>query len=361
MKLSQTQANVVRKALNQWREEGALNSDEAKKLDESIEIERFDWQGLSTYTLYAALGCFVIAIAAIFKGDVFYQLLQRLMQASDSLYAFLFTALSIILLVLGRHFRFTALKANTEVVQILIVTCWGIALFFWNKVFGWNDRHVGFLILCWSLPAFGLALIFESVLQWVMGFIALAIAFITIADKLADSNAFVAQFNYVFRATICFGALLGASWFMQKMPRLKPFYNITANISLFMLLLSFWALSITGNSTGYEQWRALSSVHFLPWHLLYAIVAGIVLWQGFRKDNDLLQAMGFLSFFLNIYTLYFEFGWNAMHKALFFAILAVSLWLVSRKAEQIARKKGKESNKLFNFSSMFKSKKEEEL
>jgi hypothetical protein len=361
MKLSQTQATVVRKALAQWKEEKSISPDEAKKLDESIEIERFDWQGLSTYTLYAALGCFVIAIAAIFKGDVFYQLLQRLMQAPDGMYAVVFSALSVILLFLGRHFRFTALKANTEVVQILIVTFWGIALFFWNKVFGWNDRHISFLILVWSLPAFGLALIFNSVLQWVMGLIAFSVALLTIVDKIADSNLYVAQLNYVVRATICFAIMLGVSWFMQKITRLKPFYNITANISLFMLLLSFWALSITGNIAGYEQWRNLNSVYFLPWHLLYAVIAGIVLWQGFRKDNELLLAMGLLSFFLNIYTLYFEFGWNAMHKALFFVILAVSLWLVSRKAEQIARKRGKKQNKLFNFSRLFKSEKDKEV
>jgi hypothetical protein len=39
--------------------------------------------------------------------------------------------------------------------------------------------------------------------------------------------------------------------------------------------------------------------------------------------------------FLNLYSRFFEYLWEGMHKALFFAILAVSFWLLGTKAEKI--------------------------
>jgi hypothetical protein len=42
-----------------------------------------------------------------------------------------------------------------------------------------------------------------------------------------------------------------------------------------------------------------------------------------------------------MYTRYFEYFWNSMHKALFFALLGISFWLIGSKAEKYWRKEMK--------------------
>ena len=44
-------------------------------------------------------------------------------------------------------------------------------------------------------------------------------------------------------------------------------------------------------------------------------------------------------FFINLYTALFQYFWNGLHKAIFFAILAASFWLLGRKAESLWKMK----------------------
>ena len=58
-------------------------------------------------------------------------------------------------------------------------------------------------------------------------------------------------------------------------------------------------------------------------------------YAGLRWDDVVARGFGISFFLLGIYTLYFSLLWDVMHVGLFFFILAVSFWLLGRKAEKI--------------------------
>ena len=55
----------------------------------------------------------------------------------------------------------------------------------------------------------------------------------------------------------------------------------------------------------------------------------------YRFDDAVARGFGITFFLLGIYTLYFSLLWDVIHAGLFFFILAVSFWLLGRKAERI--------------------------
>ena len=57
------------------------------------------------------------------------------------------------------------------------------------------------------------------------------------------------------------------------------------------------------------------------------------------KDDGVLRGFGLTFFFIELYTKFFEYFWNGIHKAIFFAILGVSFWLIGRKAEAMWKMK----------------------
>lgn len=350
MKLSRSHAAVVKRAVNKWVEEGALTEEQASKLDESIEIQKFDWQGLSSYAFYGALFCFVIAIVAIFSGNFFYKLVQRLLDAPDSIFALFFTVATLGLFIWGKRFRTSVMRINAEIVLVLTMTLWGIALFFWNKALGWNTSMLAFVLILWSIPAFLFSSMFRSLLQWCLAVVALFFALLFLFDLMADSQLIFHHLNYSLRATLSAVLLMGGALIIKRLPNFLQFYPITFSVSLIALMFSLWILSISGNTMNYEEWRGISQWHFWPWIIIFTIAGGIALWRGLKNDDDLLKGVGITALLLDIYTRYFEFFWDTLHKALFFLLLAVSLWIVSRRAEQMARKNKQNSFKFFNFS-----------
>jgi hypothetical protein len=56
---------------------------------------------------------------------------------------------------------------------------------------------------------------------------------------------------------------------------------------------------------------------------------------GIKKEDSLLKNIGVSFIFLNLYTRYFEYFWDELHKALFFGIIAISFWVIGKKAEKI--------------------------
>ena len=49
----------------------------------------------------------------------------------------------------------------------------------------------------------------------------------------------------------------------------------------------------------------------------------------------MLRGFGLTFLFINLYTRFFEYLWDSLHKAVFFAVLAVSFWLLGSKAETL--------------------------
>ena len=84
-----------------------------------------------------------------------------------------------------------------------------------------------------------------------------------------------------------------------------------------------------------SAWSEVSQFRFIYWALLLALAAGLAIWYGLRYQDRIARDLGIIFLLLNIYTRYFEYFWDSLHKVVFFSILALSFWLLGRKAENI--------------------------
>jgi uncharacterized membrane protein YfhO len=67
----------------------------------------------------------------------------------------------------------------------------------------------------------------------------------------------------------------------------------------------------------------------------FAFIAIIAIVYGLKHDDATSRGFGITFLFINLYTKYFEFFWNGMHKAIFFILLAASFWWIGRHAEKL--------------------------
>jgi predicted membrane protein len=82
-------------------------------------------------------------------------------------------------------------------------------------------------------------------------------------------------------------------------------------------------------------WNKASQLELFHWALLFGAVAILAVWYGLKFDDQVTRGFGLTFLFINLYTRFFEFFWDTIHKALFFAILAASFWLLGSRAEKI--------------------------
>ena len=96
----------------------------------------------------------------------------------------------------------------------------------------------------------------------------------------------------------------------------------------------WWYLS---RAAGIVAWLMLTA------SVLWGIVLATDLFPKWRHVPTLLAMHRWLAgltfFFIELYTKFFEYFWNGIHKAIFFAILGVSFWLIGRKAEAMWKMK----------------------
>ena len=89
------------------------------------------------------------------------------------------------------------------------------------------------------------------------------------------------------------------------------------------------------NYDGIDDWCYARQIELLHWGLLFALVAIAAIVYGLKCDDYTSRAFGITFLFINLYTKYFEFFWDATHKAVFFLILAVSFWVIGSRAEKV--------------------------
>jgi uncharacterized membrane protein len=140
--------------------------------------------------------------------------------------------------------------------------------------------------------------------------------------------------NYPVRFIFFGGALLALCWLLRKTLARRHLYTTSKAMGLTYLFVALWIMSIFGNYD-IDSWYASSRAALLPWALLFAVAAVICIYISLKTDDGMLRGFGLTFLAINLYTRYFEYFWDGMHKVLFFLILAVSLAAIGRYAERI--------------------------
>ncbi|MGM0581736.1 MAG: hypothetical protein ACQETL_13705 [Bacteroidota bacterium] len=336
MQISKKEKETITKALSHWENSGLIDAQKAKELDENIKIKPFNWQSLAYYSFLFAVVSLLIAVISIFADKALLDLIDSLISTSYITKSITFLALSALFFWLDYRYNFKKKrkKYSKEVFAFFGCIFLAIATGLISFIFG-MEENPGIFILGLATLYFILAVLRNKELLWLFGITALVIAFGAITHNLGKDNYLFIGMNFPMRFTI-FGALiLAVTYFIKKAEKLKPFVEPTYWSGLIIFFMSLWFLTIFGNYNSYEIWLEIRQF-YLWWYSLLLLLASFgAIIIGIKKEDSLLKNIGISFIFLNLYTRYFEYFWDELHKALFFGIIAVSFWLIGKKAEKI--------------------------
>lgn len=342
MRISQDEAKKFGRLLEKWEEQGTLTSTQRAQLQEQLaeEIQQsagFDWKNLSFLAFFFAIICIILAASLVLTDNWLETILDYLFDVSDWLKSLLLFAVSVLLYYLAVRRRKKNMKRvfSNEALFLFGAVCVAFAITYLGFSLDMYDGYFPILILLASVIYAMAGLLLSSGINWYLAMAALALWFGTETAYRADWEAYFLGMNYPLRYLFFGVFLLGLHLLLSRYHLPAKFLTSTYAIGLLSLFFSFWLLSIFGNYSDLDAWSEVSQFRFIYWALILALASGLSIWYGLRFQNRIARDMGIIFLLLNIYTRYFEYFWDSLHKVVFFSILAASFWLLGRKAENV--------------------------
>lgn len=336
MNVTRKQERQLRRALAEWEQEGALSASEHQRLAATLTRVALDWQRLSRYAIWTALACAIIAIGSLFADSGLMAWLADLFVFSSVARIGLPAALAVgfYLWGFGCQRRETRWHYSTEGLLFLGVFFTAIALWQLGERLDTGSGHIAPLFLA-GCAVYGLVgFLGRSGLVWLFFLLSLGNWFGAETGYMSGWGAYWLGMNYPVRFIFFGAALLALCRGLKGMLIKRHLYATSKAVGLSYLFIALWIMSIFGNYD-IDSWYGVTPAALLPWALLFAVAAVICIYISLKTDDGMLRGFGLTFLAINLYTRYFEYFWNGMHKVLFFLILAVSLAAVGRYAEKI--------------------------
>lgn len=345
LKLEKKEAATVQQAIEFWQGQGMIDATKGKELQETIHVNSSSASVLGIYALIASVSCGLLAFGALIIDEKWIELLRKKMGISEWMVGIAFSALSLILVFYSKkNARKNKTHASSEAFNITIVLSIGVAMAYIGKSIAQESEQYSWLLLATSIAYFGFATVIKSKLLWLAGILT------TIGWWAAQSYAwskgadYFWGMNYALRMSIFALLITLISIILKRTKTLSFAYNINYTTGWLLLLIACWSLSILGNSSSIEIWMQIKQGTLWPWALGYTIFLVALLYYAVVKNNGFLRDTALLFLLLNIYTRYFEYFWDKTNKGLFFAILAISFWWLSRLADKWRTKQERLNN-----------------
>ena len=198
-----------------------------------------------------------------------------------------------------------------------------------------GSGHFSLLLLLSFIVHVILGVALESNVIWIFSLVSLGGWMGTETVYLSGWGAYYLGMNYPLRFVLFDGMLTAAALALETQPLGQRFFRSTLVIGLLYLFISLWIMSIFGNYGDMRGWERAKQIELFHWSILFAAVAGLAIYHGLRHGNDTTKGFGITFLGINLYTRFFELFWNGLHKAVFFALLALSFWYIGSKAETI--------------------------
>lgn len=336
MHLPNSKATVVQHALNEWQEANLLSNAQTETLRQTIHITPFDWRRLARYSFWFSIGCLGIAVSALLMDQALMELIELYFKAPAFAKGVSFTLLSALFYGVAitararspeRHFR-------NEALFFLGVLTTAIALYYLTQLFTPSENiALIFLVACLVYGGLGLAL--GSPLIWVFALLSLGSWLGAETGYVSGWGAYYLGMNYPLRFTLFGGALVLFALLSGRFVPLFPFYRSTLVMGLLYLFISLWILSIFGNYGDMKSWLEVKQARLFLWSLLFALTGLAAIIYGLKTHDAITRGFGVVFLLINLYTRFFEYFWNPLHKAIFFAILGGSFWYLGNYAEKM--------------------------
>jgi hypothetical protein len=337
LQLPKKKARVVLDAVEALERSQVLDAHTAEKIRSNIHAIPFDWRRLARYSFIVAITCIVIAIGAVVADEWLMQMLSKLFKMPWSFKSASCAAFSAGVIVLGLKRRDLHPDKIYSNEAIFFVGVLGIAgsIACLGKAIDTGSGHYSLLVLLAALVYGVLGITLESKLIWGFSLFSLGGWFGAETGYMSGWGAYYLGMAFPMRFVLFGSALTLASHLMAGRPRLASFFGLTRVVGLLYLFIALWILSIWGNCEGYNDWNNASHWELLHWSVYFGIAAAAAIYLGLRNDDGVLRGFGLTFLGINLYTRFFELFWDGLHKAIFFAILGLSFWLIGSRAESI--------------------------
>lgn len=335
--ISKKQGKLLHEVMQHWDQDALIDAPTKQKLLDSLEIRPFDWKKLAKWSFWVSLICFVISLGAVFVDDFLVDLFERIFTSSSIALALVFGAAAAGLLVWAfqRRKKYPTRIFTNEFLIVLGAMATAACIGYIGKTFDNGSGHYSILFLLGVLTYGAIAILFPSKLVWSLCLLCLGSWFGTETGYVSGWGAYFLGMNYPLRF-VAFGSILTAlSFVFARTPKLAEFRKSTFVLGLLYLFIALWIMSIFGNYGDTSDWERAENYTLLGWGLLFGLAAIAAIVYGLKADDATSRGFGIVFLFINLYTKYFEYFWNGTHKAIFFAVLAVTFFFVGRNAEKI--------------------------
>jgi len=329
---------IIETAIDHWQKENLIDAETAQQLRKSYEIKGFDWRRLAQYSFWIALSCIVLAFLSLFIDKKILALLETLYDTPNVIISIICAALAALFYYAGYYNKkkYPEKQLSNESLIVLGVFATATSIGYLGKIVDKVSGLYSLLFFCSVLIYTILAIKLSSKTIWIFMLIALGIWF---ASETAYHSNWGFKFwgmNYPLRFTLFGAALTAFAFSLHKQWKIiQPFQPLSYAIGILYLLISLWLLSIFGNYSDLDKWAAIKQYHILYWGILSTLVSLLFAWYGLKKKDAIAREFGITFLLINLYTRFFEYLWDNINRAIFFSLLALSFWLIGRKAEKI--------------------------
>ncbi|MEQ8414376.1 MAG: hypothetical protein RIB71_07910 [Imperialibacter sp.] len=330
------EAEIIKKAIAHWKDVGLIDDKTSDKLTNDVQPVGFDWQKLAFYAFLFAIGSIIVSVFLLLADEWILQFIEDLIDAPHWVKSLLFAALAFSLYAFGyrrKNNKPDQIYSN-ETLFILGVISTAVSATFLGLQFDTGSGHFSLLILLLTAIYAVVAYSLWSQVIWLFFLVAFGAWFGTETGYVTNWEGLFWGMNYPLRYTVFSFLIVGGSFLIGR-TKLSPFQSITYGFGLFQLFTSLWFLSIFGNHTDFNIWSQVSQVELWAWAVLMAAVSVGAIIYGLKNDDFLSRDFGIVFLLINLLSRYVEYGWDTLHKAVFFMILAVAFWLLGKKAETI--------------------------
>ena len=337
MRLTKKKAKIIKSTIETWIEEDVISKEQGQTLLDSYDVVGFDWKRLAKYSFWISIICIIISVGAIVADDYLRKLLEKIFSA-PAIFKCLFAAMiAAIIYYYGvkRKYKSPEKIFSNEAIFFLGVLATAGSIAFLGKAIDTGSGHFSLLILIAAIIYGILGLWFPSKLVWIFSLLSLGGWMGTETGYVSGWGAYYLGMNYPLRFVLFGTALTASSVVFHKWQSREDFLKITRAMGLLYLFIALWIISIFGNYGDMKEWHKVKQIELFHWSLLFGIAAIAAIFHGIKQDDGMTRGFGITFLFINLYTRFFEYFWDNIHKAIFFALLAVSFWYLGSRAEKI--------------------------
>lgn len=336
MKLTNKEASLLDKVIEQWQEQNLVDEPTAKNLKDSYQSDPGDYKTLSFYAFFAAISCALLAFGALVLDEKWIERMRSYFSFSEFTIGALFAGLAVFLVwyIKRRKAKYINAVWANESLGILLGLSTCISITYFGKAISANSDGYYWLILAAGLALGTEAYLIKSKLLWMAMLLALTGWWTSFSYE--QGHPFFLGMNMPLRLLVWSAVLVIVFYVLRRRPWMEAFSEVSYFVIWIMLLSAAWGVSVFGNYD-MEKWFTLRQFSVLPWAIGYTLLLAGLLFYAIKQKNKSLRDIVLLFLILNIYTRYFEYFWDVTNKGIFFTILALSFWLVGRKLEQIRK------------------------